>query len=75
MTRLRDTTMQILHVYVDTFDGLGYKFCLAVKFDKPFRDHHIAFTGMTGQGDRCRLQYFAALNCHRQWPMPTMCLR
>ena len=43
---------QVLHVYVDTDDGLGYKFCLAVEFDQPktFKDYHIAFTAMTGQG-------------------------
>lgn len=39
----------ILHVYLDTDDGLGYKFCLAVEFDEPFENHHIAFTGHTGQ--------------------------
>jgi hypothetical protein len=42
---------KILHVYVDTDDGLGYKFCLAVAFDAPFANHHIAFTAMTGQGE------------------------
>jgi len=42
---------QVMHVYIDTDDGIGYKFCLAVKFDKPnaFKDHHIAFTAITGQ--------------------------
>jgi hypothetical protein len=39
----------VLHVYVDADDGVGYRFCLAVEFDKSFKDHHIAFTAMTGQ--------------------------
>jgi Legume-like lectin family/Cornichon protein len=40
---------KVMHVYVDSDDGLGYKFCLAVEFDGVFRDHHIAFSGLTGQ--------------------------
>eukprot|EP01006_Ploeotia_vitrea_P053097 TRINITY_DN67753_c9_g4_i2.p1 TRINITY_DN67753_c9_g4~~TRINITY_DN67753_c9_g4_i2.p1 ORF type:complete len:454 (+),score=251.40 TRINITY_DN67753_c9_g4_i2:18-1379(+) len=40
---------KVLHVYVNTDDGLGYKYCLSVEFDRTFRDHHIAFTGVTGQ--------------------------
>eukprot|EP00808_Paulinella_micropora_P005249 g4768.t1 len=38
-----------LHVYVDTLDGKGYRFCLAVTFPQPFRDYHIALTSATGQ--------------------------
>ena len=38
-----------LHVYVDTNDGQGYKYCFAVKIDRDLRDHHIAITAATGQ--------------------------
>lgn len=38
-----------LHVYVDNNEGLGYKFCLAVRLEEEFKDHHIAFTAATGQ--------------------------
>jgi len=38
-----------LHVYIDTNDGLGYKYCLAVQFEKTFVDYHMAFTAATGQ--------------------------
>jgi len=38
-----------VHVYIDTNEGLGYKFCLAVKLDEEFKDHHFAFTAATGQ--------------------------
>jgi len=41
---------KVFHVYVDNGDGLGYKNCLALKFEEGFKDHHIAFTAMTGQG-------------------------
>jgi hypothetical protein len=40
---------KVLHVYIDTQDGVGYKFCLAVELPKSYRDHHIAFTAATGQ--------------------------
>ena len=40
---------RILHVYVDGSEGHGYKFCLAVKLDDDFKDHHFAFTAATGQ--------------------------
>lgn len=40
---------KVLHVYVDNEDGLGYKVCLAVKFDHTFKDYHVAFTALTGQ--------------------------
>jgi len=42
---------RVLHVYVDTADQQGYKFCLAVEFeaDRVFREHSIAFTAATGQ--------------------------
>jgi hypothetical protein len=42
---------KVLHVYVETSEITGYKFCLAVQFDKDtsFVDHHIAFTAATGQ--------------------------
>jgi len=39
----------ILHVYADTADGAGFKFCLAVEFPRTFEDYHIAFTAATGQ--------------------------
>jgi len=38
---------KVVHVYVDTQNG--YKFCLAVQFDRFFPDYHIAFTAATGQ--------------------------
>ena len=40
-----------LHTYVDTLDGKGYRFCLAVTFPEStsFRDSHLAFTSATGQ--------------------------
>jgi len=40
---------RILHVYIDTLDGHGYKYCLAVPFETTFLDYHIAFTAATGQ--------------------------
>jgi len=40
---------KILHVYIDTQDGVGYKFCLAVEFDRTYKDYHIAFSAATGQ--------------------------
>lgn len=40
---------QVLAVYIDNNDDLGYKSCLAVQFDRSFKDHHIAFSAMTGQ--------------------------
>ena len=40
---------RILHVYIDTNEGAGYKFCLAVKLEDDFKDHHLAFTAATGQ--------------------------
>jgi len=40
---------KVLHVYIDNSDGLGYKFCLAVQFDKTFVEHHLVFTAITGQ--------------------------
>ncbi len=30
-------------------DGVGYKFCLAVAFDKSYKDYHFAFSAATGQ--------------------------
>jgi len=38
-----------LHVYVDTQDGVGWKFCLAVEMEQTYKDYHIAFTAATGQ--------------------------
>jgi len=38
-----------VHVYVDTLDSVGWKFCLAVHMDRSYKDHHIAFSGATGQ--------------------------
>jgi len=38
-----------VHVYIDTLDGSGYKFCLAVAMNKSFIDYHIAFSAETGQ--------------------------
>jgi len=49
---------QVMHVYLDTEDGQGYRFCLAVKVDGKhhsdpakayLRDHHLVFTAATGQ--------------------------
>lgn len=40
---------KVLHVYIDTQDGQGYKFCLAVALNNTFIDHHFAFTAATGQ--------------------------
>jgi hypothetical protein len=40
---------RILHVYLDTGDGVGWKFCLAVGLDKSYKDYHIAFSAATGQ--------------------------
>jgi len=40
---------RVLHVYIDSSEGLGYKFCLAVKLDDDFAEHHLAFTAATGQ--------------------------
>ncbi len=59
---------QILHTYIDTSDGHGYKFCLSVELDHSLRDHHIAFTGMTGQGARavfCRVERGAVADSHQ----------
>lgn len=39
---------KVLSVYIDT-QTAGYKFCLAVAMDRTFVDHHMAFTGATGQ--------------------------
>jgi len=39
----------ILHVYVDSQSGAGYKFCLSVKVEASLMDYHIAFTAATGQ--------------------------
>jgi hypothetical protein len=39
----------VVHVYVDSQEGLGYKFCLAVKLEEEYKDHHLAFTAATGQ--------------------------
>jgi len=39
----------VLHVYVDDLDGTGFKFCLAVQFQRSFEDYHLVFTGATGQ--------------------------
>jgi hypothetical protein len=38
-----------LHVYVDTQDGVGWKFCLAVEMEQTYKDYHIAFSAATGQ--------------------------
>jgi len=40
---------KILHVYIDTADGKGWRVCLALEFNNDFLNHHIAFTGITGQ--------------------------
>jgi len=40
---------KILHVYIDTQDGAGYKFCLAVEMDRSYKDYHITFSAATGQ--------------------------
>lgn len=40
---------RILHVYIDSNEGNGYKFCLAVQLDSDYKDHHLAFTAATGQ--------------------------
>jgi hypothetical protein len=40
---------RILHVYIDSSEGHGYKFCLAVQLEDDFKDHHLAFTAATGQ--------------------------
>lgn len=40
---------RVLHVYIDNSEGAGYKFCLAVKLNDDFKDHHLAFTAATGQ--------------------------
>jgi hypothetical protein len=40
---------RVLHVYIDNSEGAGWKFCLAVKLDDDFKDHHLAFTAATGQ--------------------------
>lgn len=40
---------QNLHVYIDTKDGQGYRFCLAVGMGRSYRDYHIAFSAATGQ--------------------------
>ena len=38
-----------LHVYVDTNDAIGYKFCFAVQINLELKDHHIVYTAATGQ--------------------------
>jgi len=40
---------KVLHVYIDTQDGVGWKFCLAVQLEKTYKDYHIAFSAATGQ--------------------------
>eukprot|EP00466_Bigelowiella_natans_P008105 jgi/Bigna1/73854/fgenesh1_pg.26_\ len=40
---------KILHVYIDTRDGQGWRVCLAVEFERDFFNHHMAFTANTGQ--------------------------
>lgn len=40
---------KVLHVYIDTQDGQGYKFCLAVTLNSSFVDYHFAFSAATGQ--------------------------
>lgn len=39
----------MVHVYIDSQGGQGFKFCLAVKVDQSLLDYHIAFTAATGQ--------------------------
>jgi len=40
---------KVLHVYVDTGDGSGFKFCLAVQIEEDLKDYHLAFSAATGQ--------------------------
>ncbi|GAB5365957.1 hypothetical protein AAMO2058_001103100 [Amorphochlora amoebiformis] len=40
---------KILHVYIDTRDGQGWRVCLAVEFDTDFSNHHMVFSAITGQ--------------------------
>jgi len=40
---------KVLHVYIDTGDGTGFKFCLSVGVNDDLKDHHLAFTAATGQ--------------------------
>lgn len=40
---------KVLHVYIDTQDGAGWRVCLAVEFEQDFLNHHMAFTAVTGQ--------------------------
>lgn len=39
----------MLHVYIDSQTGQGYKFCFLVEVKQSLLDYHIAFTAATGQ--------------------------
>ena len=38
-----------VYVYIDSLDGMGYKFCLVVKLEHTYVGYHLAFTAATGQ--------------------------
>lgn len=40
---------KVMHVYIDSQEGEGYKFCLAVEMNHSFVDYHFAFAAATGQ--------------------------
>lgn len=40
---------KLLHVYVDSQAGQGYKFCFMVYINQTFTDYHLAFSAATGQ--------------------------